>query len=240
MVVSGTVSGDLVERLAIRVGRGQRAKEMMRGDQVVGAADYIGAIRPIAFTAESRGLVAGAPELRRAFLDRGVATGRTEYLVELAAYRRALRQKGILLARGAARAEIEAWNAELARRGGAITAERAAWADTLKKNYRRWPGESSTRKRRSKSSIGHRPPRSLEPSVVPSASSGSGTPSKRGSRASSAHTGHSSAHNVTTSTSGSTGVSPAPMHRLASNVASRSCSSWPLWRCSGQDEVGRA
>lgn len=149
-VVAGRIEGARPERLAVKLRSRGVPKELLRGGQAVSAVGYLGAFHPVAFTGESRLLVTGAPELRRAFVDRGIAAARLGYLTEVAAFKRALRQKARLLETRARGSEVEAWNAELGRRAARVSRERWLWIESLKKKCRRWPSESSPPARRSR------------------------------------------------------------------------------------------
>jgi DNA replication and repair protein RecF len=79
------------------------------------------------FMPERLELVKGAPAARRAHLDRFVGALWPARVETRQAYSRALAQRNALLARvraGAARASLDAWDAELARHGAALMADR--------------------------------------------------------------------------------------------------------------------
>jgi DNA replication and repair protein RecF len=86
------------------------------------------------FMPERLELVKGAPASRRAHLDRFVAALWPARAATRQAYSRALAQRNALLARvraGAAPGSLDAWDAELARHGAALMADRLAAVQEL-------------------------------------------------------------------------------------------------------------
>jgi DNA replication and repair protein RecF len=86
------------------------------------------------FMPERLELVKGAPASRRAHLDRFVAALWPARAATRQAYSRALAQRNALLVRvraGAAPASLDAWDAELARHGAALMADRRAAVQEL-------------------------------------------------------------------------------------------------------------
>ncbi len=89
-------------------------------------ADYIGHLVVVPITQAHAGIIRGAPQERRDFLDRGLLGVRPAYLRTLSRYRRTLRQKSALLRAGAGdrAAELAAWNDRLAEDGADVTLQR--------------------------------------------------------------------------------------------------------------------
>jgi DNA replication and repair protein RecF len=81
---------------------------------VVKVEKYLQMAPLFAITSHDRELVTGAPDGRRAFLDRFVFLQRPSYLEELRGYRRALRQRNAALVVGGSEAEIAVWENPLA------------------------------------------------------------------------------------------------------------------------------
>ena len=79
------------------------------------------------------GVIRGAPQERRDFLDRGILGVRPAYLRALARHRRTLRQKNALLRAGVEgrAAELEAWNERLAQDGADVTLARRLYVREL-------------------------------------------------------------------------------------------------------------
>ncbi|RPH92888.1 MAG: DNA replication and repair protein RecF [Lysobacterales bacterium] len=102
-------------------------------------ADLIGRLVTVVFNPDTIGLVRGAPQMRRQFADQGMAELDPAYLGHLSACLRALKQKAGLLhdlrrgfsANGRGRAELTAWNRELALHSAAVCRGRAAYASLL-------------------------------------------------------------------------------------------------------------
>src|ERR671910_427095 len=84
-------------------------------------------------------LVTGAPALRRAHLDQVVAALRPARVATRRAYTAPLRQRNALVAAiragRAGRGSMPAWDAELARHGVALMADRAAVVDELRPRF---------------------------------------------------------------------------------------------------------
>ncbi len=98
------------------------------GQPVHRRRDLLGRLVTVMFDPAGVGLVSGAPEGRRRYLDQGLSFVEPDHLARLLAYQRALRQKARLLAdlkRGlrradGARGELAAWNRELAAHAAAL------------------------------------------------------------------------------------------------------------------------
>ncbi len=109
------------------------------GEPLRQRADLVGRLLTVMFNPDTIGLVRGAPQLRRQFADQGMAELDPAYLGHLAACQRALKQKTGLLhdlrrgyaANGRGRAELTAWNRELAVQAAAVCRGRAAYARLL-------------------------------------------------------------------------------------------------------------
>ena len=97
-------------------------------------ADYIGRLDVVPITQAHAGIVRGAPQERRDFLDRGVLGIRPAYLRTLARYRRTLKQKNALLRAGASARtdELEAWSERLCEDGAEVTLARRAYLVELR------------------------------------------------------------------------------------------------------------
>jgi DNA replication and repair protein RecF len=97
----------------------------------VSVEKYLQMVPVFAIAASDRELVTGAPDGRRAFLDRFAFLQRPAYLEELRGYRRALRQRNAALVGGAANAEIEAWERPLATAAARVVAARHRGVERL-------------------------------------------------------------------------------------------------------------
>ena len=133
--VAGEVSwrgGDT--RLAFGYDAGERTLLVEGGES--GLEDYLGRLDLVDLTGERIGILKGAPEERRRFLDRGVVGMRSGFLRALGAYRRALSQRNALVRTMAARgsrpgAELEAWDERLATTGAEVHRRRREYAAVL-------------------------------------------------------------------------------------------------------------
>lgn len=116
---------------------GRRLK--VDGEPLKQRADLLGRLVTVVFNPDTIGLVRGAPQLRRQFADQGMAELDPLYLAHLSACLRVLRQKAGLLhdlrrgfgGNGRGRAELAAWNRELAVHAAAVCRGRAAYARLL-------------------------------------------------------------------------------------------------------------
>ncbi|MEP6995096.1 MAG: DNA replication and repair protein RecF [Acidobacteriota bacterium] len=116
------------ERIAVSWSR-QNGREFLRGDKPATFRE-ISSLSPAVFLApEHRELLAGAPALRRRFLDRLVLGWRPSAGDDLARYAMALRERNVLLARArrgqaTAAGELEAWTEELCAAGSTVRRHR--------------------------------------------------------------------------------------------------------------------
>jgi DNA replication and repair protein RecF len=88
-----------------------------------------------AINGPDRELVTGAPEGRRAIVDRLAFLLRTAHLDDLRAYRRALRQRNAALAAGATEPELAAWEGPLAAAAARVVAARREAARRLAASF---------------------------------------------------------------------------------------------------------
>jgi DNA replication and repair protein RecF len=103
-------------------------KEIRVGGVRRSAADLVGVLNAVLFSADDIQLVTGAPSQRRRFLDILISQADSSYLRSLQRYQKVLQQRNQLLkAIREARAqepELDFWNAELAKEGAFITTRR--------------------------------------------------------------------------------------------------------------------
>jgi DNA replication and repair protein RecF len=95
------------------------------GEKVTRMADYLGRFPTVVFTSQDLLLVRGAPAGRRRWLDLTLAAMDGAYLRALQTYHRALAERNSVLKRGAAAAELEAFEHSLAPAGAELIARRA-------------------------------------------------------------------------------------------------------------------
>lgn len=110
-------------------GLGYSVRKQIRVNRIrYTAADLVGMVGAVLFSADDIELVYGAPSGRRRYLDILISQADPPYVRALQRYQRVLQQRNHLLKmlrEGRAEAdELEFWNAELVREGGAITWQR--------------------------------------------------------------------------------------------------------------------
>jgi DNA replication and repair protein RecF len=90
-------------------------------------------------------LVKGAPSLRRAHLDQFVAALWPARVASRRAYAQSLAQRNALIARirsgAGSRDSLASWDAQLARHGIALMADRRAAVDSITESFARWCGD---------------------------------------------------------------------------------------------------
>jgi DNA replication and repair protein RecF len=86
----------------------------------------------VLFTPDDVGLIKGAPERRRRFIDRGIFTGRPAHLDDFLTYRRALDARNKLLRDKAGDDLLDVYEHTLAQVGAQLVAARKKFIDDLK------------------------------------------------------------------------------------------------------------
>lgn len=131
--VAGSVEDRNAAPLELAVDSADGRRTTHAGRVSIELAEYIGHLVVVPITQTHAGIIRGAPQERRDFLDRGLLGVKPQYLRTLARYRRTLRQKSALLRAGAAGrdTELAAWNERLAEEGAEVTLERRAYFDEL-------------------------------------------------------------------------------------------------------------
>jgi DNA replication and repair protein RecF len=115
--------------VGLEVGETRRRVLMLNGERVALPA-YVSTMSVLAYSAARLEILRGAPEERRRFLDRGIASVDSGYLELVTRYGRVLKQRNTLLHEGTT-AGLDAWDAEFTALGGAIQVARAAYAASL-------------------------------------------------------------------------------------------------------------
>lgn len=135
-VSGGVERGGLERSISIGLESGEARKRvlMINGERVTLPA-YLHALTVFAYSASRLDIIRGAPEERRRFLDRGLASIDPAYLEELTRYARVLKQRNALLHsianREASIASLDAWDEEFGTIGNTIQARRSAYATEL-------------------------------------------------------------------------------------------------------------
>src|SRR5688572_25741867 len=126
--VSGQVSTGTDLQRDIRITLKDNTKALWVNGKRETLSRYLGHLQVFSFTADQLEVVRGAPEARRNFLDRGVASLRPAYVQSVSDYNKALKQKNRLLQHALERdVSIEQtddlllpWNQQLSRLGAQI------------------------------------------------------------------------------------------------------------------------
>ncbi len=109
-----------------------RRRVLLINEERVPLSHYVAAISVFAFSSARLEIIRGAPEERRRFLDRGIASIDPGYLETLNRFARVLKQRNALLHGGnATAAALDAWDAEFVAAGDEIQRTRAAYAERL-------------------------------------------------------------------------------------------------------------
>lgn len=104
-----------------------RKRIVLDGVPTARLSEAFGALPSVVFAPADVGLVAGAPAMRRRFLDVALATTSRRYLTALQQYRIALAQRNAALRSSEAVTVAPVWEGALAHHGGVLLEERRAW-----------------------------------------------------------------------------------------------------------------
>jgi DNA replication and repair protein RecF len=129
--VSGVVSREVEKTLSVGLEHGETKKRVLliNGERVP-LASYVSAMTVFAYSSARLEILRGAPEERRRFLDRGVASIDPGYLEQVSRYARVLRQRNALLQSGTT-SGLDAWDSELVETAGVLQRARASYAQAL-------------------------------------------------------------------------------------------------------------
>ena len=115
--------------VGLETGEVRRRALMINGERVALPA-YVNAMSVFAYSSARLDILRGAPEERRRFLDRGIASIDPSYLEAVSRYGRVLRQRNALLASGDT-SSLNAWDAELVTAAAPLQQGRAAYTEAL-------------------------------------------------------------------------------------------------------------
>lgn len=140
--VTGALHRDGIERtlsVGLETGEGRKRVLMINGEKVT-LAVYLNALSVFAYSSARLEIIRGAPEERRRFLDRGIASINPAYLEQLTRYTRVLRQRNALLSdiaqHKAAQGTLDAWDNELMVAAAAVHRARGAYASDLATEFK--------------------------------------------------------------------------------------------------------
>ncbi len=127
---SGALERDGVTRtlsVGLEQAESRRRVLMVNGEKIALPA-YLNAMNVFAYSQSRLEILRGAPEEKRRFLDRGIASINAQYLEQLSRYLRVLKQRNALLAEDPSASSLDAWNDELVAAATPIHRARAAYA----------------------------------------------------------------------------------------------------------------
>jgi DNA replication and repair protein RecF len=114
----------------------QRRRVLLINEERVTLPNYVASMSVFAFSSARLEIIRGAPEERRRFLDRGIASVEPSYLEALNRYGRILKQRNALLQSGSASpAALDAWDAEFTEAGRTIQHHRGMYAELLARTF---------------------------------------------------------------------------------------------------------
>lgn len=121
---------DRVRRAGLRHS-GQEWSGRLDGRNVGQLGELCAALAVVSFEPGSHALVTGSGESRRRFLDWGLFHVEQDFLPVWRRYNRALKQRNALLKAGGGGSQLDAWDAELAEAGEAVTEYRQLYLGRL-------------------------------------------------------------------------------------------------------------
>jgi DNA replication and repair protein RecF len=137
--VSGVMQREVERTLSIGMEAGSHKRVLMINGERVPLSRYLNATTVFAYSSARLEIVRGAPEERRRFLDRGVASVNPAHLDELARYGRVLKQRNALLQSvsvgDAPASMLDPWDEEFVAAAELVTAARAAYTEQLTAAY---------------------------------------------------------------------------------------------------------
>jgi DNA replication and repair protein RecF len=107
------------------------------GAAVAHLGELCAALAVVSFDPGSHALISGGGEPRRRYLDWGLFHVEQEFMPLWRRYSRALKQRNALLKARARDSQLDAWDAELAETGEALTRQRQAYLEALQPHYAR-------------------------------------------------------------------------------------------------------
>jgi DNA replication and repair protein RecF len=135
--VAGALQRGNVERnISVGIEFGEtRRRVLMFNEERVKLSNYVAAMTVFAFSSARLEIIRGAPDERRGFLDRGIASLDPSYIDAYKRYARVLRQRNALLQSGTTTG-LDAWDAEFIATGRDLQAARAAYTQSIAEVFR--------------------------------------------------------------------------------------------------------
>lgn len=132
--VSGALRREVEKTLS--VGLDDKKRVLLINGERVPLASYVSAMTVFAYSAARLEILRGAPEERRRFLDRGIASIDPGYLEQVSRYARVLRQRNALLQSGTT-SGLDAWDSEMIETARVLQQARATYAQSLAQAFER-------------------------------------------------------------------------------------------------------
>ena len=110
---------------------GQRWSGRLDGADVAHLGQLCAALAVVTFEPGSHGLISGAAEHRRRYLDWGLFHVEQQFMSVWRRYARALKQRNALLKAGSGPGQLDAWDHELAESGESLTRYRGSYLEQL-------------------------------------------------------------------------------------------------------------
>lgn len=141
LFVSGAVEREGIERtLSVGLEAETKRRVLTINAEKVPLAPYLNALTVFAYSSSRLDILRGAPEERRRFLDRGIASINPGYLEQLTRYGRALKQRNALLhdvaARNASASMLDPWDQEFAAAAAPVWNARGTYVQQLAETFR--------------------------------------------------------------------------------------------------------
>ncbi|HEY2094401.1 MAG TPA: DNA replication and repair protein RecF [Thermoanaerobaculia bacterium] len=108
-----------------------RRRVLMINGEKIALPAYLNAMSVFAYSQSRLEIIRGAPEEKRRFLDRGIASINAQYLDLLSRYIRVLKQRNALLTEDPSASSLEAWNDEFVAAAAPIHRARAVYAQEI-------------------------------------------------------------------------------------------------------------
>ncbi len=149
--VAGAVErGEMTRTLSVGLEASEtRRRVLMINREKVALPVYLNAMSVFAYSSARLEILRGAPEEKRRFLDRGIASVNPAYLEQLTRYARVLKQRNALLqsiaAGDAGASSLDAWNDEFVQAAAVIDRARREYAADISGEFSRVVAEHGYR-----------------------------------------------------------------------------------------------
>ncbi|HUJ14204.1 MAG TPA: DNA replication and repair protein RecF [Thermoanaerobaculia bacterium] len=129
--------GDVERTISVGIDFGEtRRRVLMINEERVTLAQHIAAMTVFAFSSARLDIIRGAPDERRGFLDRGIASLDPGYVDAYKRYARVLRHRNALLQSGTITG-LDAWDAEFIATGSELQTARARYTQVIAEAFRK-------------------------------------------------------------------------------------------------------